>query len=205
MYTLYGYPRSGSTAVEFTLAELDVPYRFEIVPLDTDFQRSEEYRKINPQGKIPALVCDDGTVLTESVAIVLWLLEAHDDHKLLPPIGSAERATALRWLLFIASDLYQLVEINDYPERFAVDSDPEMLRNRIRELWRERWLLIEDTVQGPWLLGNRFSVTDIYIAVVSRWAQQDDWRPGHLPKIEAIFQQVAQRPACIDVWQRSYV
>ena len=71
-------------------------------------------------------------------------------------------------------------------------------------MWRERWLLIEDAVQGPWLLGERFSVTDIYIAVVSRWAQQDDWRPENLPKIEAIFRQLTVRSNCSDVRERNY-
>ena len=61
----------------------------------------------------------EGFVLTESVAILISLCEQHGEANLLPPVGAKPRAQALRWLLFVATELYPLVEINDYPERFT--------------------------------------------------------------------------------------
>ena len=72
-----------------------------------------------------------------------------------------------------------------------------------RQKWRERWLLVEANVTGdPYFLPAAFSLVDIYIAVVSRWAQQDEWRPDHVPKVERITAAVAQRPALAPVWER---
>ena len=205
MYTLYGHQRSGSCVIEMILSELDVPYTLHEVSLDSNSQRKADYAKINPQRKLPALVCPDGNVITESVAIILWLLETHPDNQLMPEPGQPDRSQALRWLIFVATEIYPIVEINDYPERFSpAGTDPESIRNRAREIWRERWLVVEENITGPYLLSAGFCVTDIYISVVSRWAQQESWRPDNIPRVEDLTQHVAARPRCKEVWCRNF-
>jgi glutathione S-transferase len=203
-YILYGCRRSGSLSVELALAEIGVAYEIRDVDLEKDAQRDDAYAAVNPQRKIPALVTPGGETLTESAAILLTLDEWHPEAALLPPAGSPERAQALRWLLFVATEIYPLVEINDYPERYAPTSDTAPAVQEIaRRTWRERWLLVEQGIAGdPFLLPSGFCLSDIYIAVVSRWAQQDDWRPAHLPKVERIAAAVAARPAAAAVWSR---
>jgi glutathione S-transferase len=203
-YTLYGCRRSGSLTVELALAEIGATYDVRDVDLDADAQRDDDYARVNPQRKIPALITPAGETLTESVAILLTLDERHPEARLLPPPGSAERAQALRSLLFVATEIYPLVEINDYPERFApTDDSAPALRDVARGLWRERWLLVERSIAGdPFLLTSGFCLSDIYIAVVSRWAQQDTWRPAHVPKVEKLTAAVAARPAAAPVWSR---
>lgn len=203
-YTLYGCRRSGSLAVELALAEIGVAYEVRDVELEVGAQREDAYAAINPQRKIPALVTPAGETLTESVAILLTLNERHPEARLLPPAGSAERAQALRSLLFVATEIYPVVEINDYPERFAPTPDcAPGLREMARAIWRDRWLLVERSIAGdPFLLASGFCLSDIYIAVVSRWAQQDAWRPAHLPKVERLTAAVAARPAAAPVWSR---
>ena len=205
-YLLYGSWRSGSCAVECALAEVGAEYEVREVSLREDEQRGSGYEEVNPQRKIPALVIDGGPVLTESAAILLTLDERHPEAGLLPPGGTARRAQALRWLLFAAAEIYPVVEINDYPERFAPDpAGTEAMRERAREIWRTRWLVVEEHVTGdPFLLPDGFSLTDVYLAVVSRWAQQDDWRPAHLPKVERLTAAVAARPAIAPVWARHF-
>ena len=203
-YLLYGCRRSGSLTVELALAEIGAKYAVEDVDLDQDAQRDENYAAINRQRKLPTLVTPDGETLTESAAILLTLDERHPEAGLLPPVGSTERARAIRWLLFIATEIYPVVEINDYPERFApsAESAPSV-REIARETWRRRWLLVEEAIEGsPWFLEQGFSLTDIYIAVVSRWAQQDDWRPDNISRVEALTAAVAARPSARAIWQR---
>ena len=203
-YTLHGCRRSGSLTVELALAEIGLTYEVRDVDLEVEAQRDEAYAAINPQRKIPALITPAGESLTESVAILLTLDERHPEARLLPPAGSADRAQALRSLLFVATEIYPVVEINDYPERFAPtpDSAPA-LREVARTIWRERWLLVERSIAGdPFLLASGFCLSDIYIAVVSRWAQQDAWRPAHVPKVERLTAAVAARPAGAPVWNR---
>ncbi|MBT5494758.1 MAG: glutathione S-transferase family protein [Alphaproteobacteria bacterium] len=202
-YILYGHRRSGSLAVEMALAEIGVDYQVRDVDLEAEAQRDDHYASVNPQRKVPALVTPSGEILTESVAILLTLGQRHPEAKLLPE-DTAERAQALRWLLFIATEIYPVVEMNDYPERFSPTGESAAaLREVARSIWRERWLLVEREIAGdPYVLRSGFCLTDIYIAVVSRWAQQDTWRPANLPKVEKLTAAVAARSATAPVWSR---
>lgn len=202
-YILYGYRQSGSLAVEAALAEVGVEYEVRDVDLETGAQCGDTYASINPQRKVPALVTPLGETLTESVAILLTLDDRHPEAGLLPK-EDADRAQALRWLLFIATEIYPIVEISDYPERFAPTVDSASAQREIaRSIWRKRWLIVEHEISGsPFLLRSGFCLTDIYIAVVSRWAQQDEWRRENLPKVEKLTAAVAARPASVGVWFR---
>ena len=205
-YVLHGARGSGSCAVECVLAEIGAEYELRELSLRDDEQQGEQYAAINPHCKVPSLVIDDGRVLTESVAILLTLDERHPETALLPAKGTLARAQALRWLLFAATEIYPIVEINDYPERFATDLDQiDAMRERAREIWRARWLVVEPNIVGdPYLSSDGFSLTDVFLAVVSRWAQQEHWRPVFLPKVERMTAAVAARPAIALVWARHF-
>ena len=205
-YLLYGARGSGSCAIECALAEIGADCEVRKLSLRNDEQRGAEYEAVNPQRKVPALVIDGDQFLTESVAILLTLEERHPEVGLLPPKGTVGRANALRWLLFAATEIYPVVEINDYPERFATDpAETDAMRERAREIWRTRWLVVEKHASGdPYFASDGFSLTDIYLAVVSRWAQQNAWRPAHIPKVERLTAAVAARPAIAPVWARHF-
>ncbi len=202
-YLLYGSQRSGSMAIEMALAEIGIDYQLRDVDLSTDAQRDGSYAAINPQRKLPTLVTPSGETLTESVAILLTLDQRHPEAELLPK-DATQRAQALRWLLFIATEIYPIVEINDYPGRFSPTEESAGAQREIaRSIWRDRWLVVEDAIAGdPYLLDWGFCMTDIYVAVVSRWAQQDSWRTGNVPKVEALTNAVATRPVLAPVWAR---
>src|SRR6202041_1382638 len=90
--------------------------------------------------------------------------------KLLPEQGSFARAQALRWLAFMASEIYPMVEISDYPERFVpAGAEAKALRETVRTRIRERLLIVERMVEGPWFLAGGFSILDIYAAMFTRW------------------------------------
>lgn len=202
-YILYGHRRSGSLAVEMALAEIGADFQVRDVDLEAEAQRGEDYASINPQRKVPALLTPSGETLTESVAILLTLDRRHPEAGLLPD-NERERARALRWLLFIATEIYPVVEMNDYPDRFSPTREAApALRDVARSIWRRRWRLVEEEIAGsPYILESGFCLTDLYIAVVSRWAQQDAWRPENVPKVERLTAAVAARPACAPVWSR---
>ena len=208
-WVLYGDRRSGSAAIELALAELDVDVELCDVSLDSNAQQTAAYRAVNPHGKLPALKPPSGELLTESAAILITLDERHPGAGLLPS-NPAERARAIRWLLFIATEIYPLVEIVDYPARFLPGSavsaiSEESFRQHIREIWKRRWLTVDAAVQGqPWILESGFSVVDLYIAVVSRWAGVATWRSEALVNVERIAVAVAERDRCRAVWQRHF-
>ena len=121
-YVIYGARGSGSGIVEAACAELGVAYELRDLDARAGEHRGEAYAAKNPQRKLPALEIDGDEIVTESVAIVLTLDERHRSAALLPPPGSRERAQALRWMVFLATELHPIVEIIDYPERFAGSS-----------------------------------------------------------------------------------
>ena len=205
-YILYGNRCSGSTIVEIALALIGAPYEARDVDLQTDAQRSAPYAAVNPHRKLPSLLTPTGETLTESAAIAITLAERHPDAGLLPPPASPDRARALRWMLFVATELYPLVEILDYPARFAPEAaSTEPLREVVRGHWRDRLQIVEAAIAGdPWLLPSGLSIADVYLAVVSRWAQLGDWRPDHVPRIEAIAAAIATHPRIGEVWRRHW-
>lgn len=202
-FTLYGDLGSGAFSAEAALAEAGAPYRFELVSLEKNEQKQPAFLAINPSGKMPALRLPEGEIITESAAILLTLADHFPQARLLPPQASNDRAKAYRWLAFMAGEIYPIVEIVDYPERFAA-VEAEALRAKARERIRERILIIERMIQGPFLLAHGFSILDIYAAMFTRWSLAPDWKLANLPKLMELADAVSQRPAIAPVWQRHF-
>jgi len=207
-YTIFGDKGSGAFSAEAVLAEAGAPYEFHQISLDKNEQRQPEFLAINPSGKIPALRLPEGEVITESSAILLTVADHFPNARLLPPQASAERAQAYRWLSFMAAEIYPMVEVSDYPERFApAGLEAETLRQKARERIRERLLIVERFVAGPWFLPSGFSIFDIYASMFPRWRGSigKEWlAERHLPKLEAISKALAERKAIAPVWARHF-
>ena len=203
-WILYGDRRSGSAAVEMAMAEIGLTPELRPVPLERDAQHEAAFRRINPMGRVPALVLPDGSVLTESLAILLTLADLHPEAGLLPPPGDPARGVALRWMALAAGEVYPCVTRNDYPERFGADlAQAPAIRARAVEMAREIWRIIEtEAAPAPFLLDARFSVADLYLATLSRWMGNEAWLPGNCPRIEALARAVAARPKAGPVWRR---
>jgi glutathione S-transferase len=205
MFTLYGDLGSGAFSAEAALAEAGAPYDFKLVSLEKNEQRQPAFLAINPSGKMPALRLGEGQIVTESAAILLTLAYHFPQAKLLPPQASAERAQAYRWLAFMAGEVYPIVEIVDYPERFVPGGDGVALKRVARGRIRERLLIIERMIAGPFFLVGGFSLLDIYAAMFSRWSLEAEWKAANLPRLMALADAVSRRPAIQPVWQRHFV
>lgn len=206
-YVLYGDRGSGSAMVEMALAEAGQAAELRAVPLEGDHQLRGEYLAINPMGRLPTLVLPDGTVLTESLAILLTIADRHPEAALLPPPGTRERALALRWMTLLAAEFYPHVTRWDYPGRFGPEEAAPVIRQRAEELGHDVLRVVEEHAglrggEAPFLLGTRFSVADIPVAVMSRWMGGRGWTPANLPRVEALAQAVARRPAIAPIWDR---
>ena len=204
-FTLYGDLGSGAFSAEAALAEAGAPYRFELVSLEKNEQKQPAFLAINPSGKMPALRLPEGEIITESAAILLTLADHFPQARLLPPQASNDRALAYRWLAFMAGEIYPIVEIVDYPERFMPDGgDAGAMRKIARDRIRERILIIERMIKGPFLLAGGFSILDIYAAMFTRWSLEPDWKLAHIPRLMVLADAVSGRPAIAPVWQRHF-
>jgi GST-like protein len=175
MYTLYGKKGSGSASIEAALAIVDAPWRIVETASWEPNDAFAELLKVNPLGQIPTLVLDDGSVLSESAAILIHLGGAHPDSGLLPRAGSP-RAQAVRGLVFIAANCYAAISVIDFPERWCAGADSdEPVKERIRAGTRARlhrhWEMFADLFPAhPYLGGERIGALDLLAAVVSKWS-----------------------------------
>jgi GST-like protein len=171
--TLFGSPGSGSAAVEMALRAAQIEYRVERASEWEPDSAVAELRNINPLGQIPTLIFEDGTILTESAAILVHLGLEYPGHSLLPE-ASAERASALRGLVFIAANCYTAVSISDYPERWTT-SKTKAARERVRvaaraQLHRNWEIFFEQfTTDLERAKGNPGALAFLAV-VVSRWS-----------------------------------
>jgi len=132
-WIIYGDKGSGAFAAEAALAEAGVRCDFREISLARNEQRQADYLAVNPSGKIPAVQLPEGGILTETLAILLTIAERYPAAGLLPEAGSPARAQALRWLSFMASEIYPIVEIEDYPSRFVPEgAESDALKNKAR-------------------------------------------------------------------------
>ncbi|MBB3064415.1 glutathione S-transferase family protein [Limibacillus halophilus] len=203
---LYYAPGMGSFVVEAVLAELDLVCEREIVEVAKHEQSAPSYLAVNPRGQIPALVLDDGTVVTESAAIALYLAETYGKGLLLPPAGSPERASLLRWLFFASANLYEADLHYFYPHRYTRDKDGvEGVKAAAAEAFHRACDILETALgDGPFLLGQSFSIGDPYIAMLTEWHWDKPQLFATRPKLARLHAAVASRPRLAALWAQNF-
>ena len=193
---LYGFPPTRSARVLWTLRELGVD--FELVTVDPmkGEHRQPPFLAVNPAGKLPAFV-DGDLVLTESVAIVLYLAEKYPDQGLMPRSLEA-RAEVYRWLLFAATELEQPVW---RIARHTVIYPPEKRLAAEVPIAREDFLdmaaVMEEHLTGrQFLVGDTLTVADIVAAYTLDMAtvQQGQMLLDELPRLRAFLERLYARP-----------
>ncbi|CAN5159325.1 glutathione S-transferase family protein [soil metagenome] len=196
MYKLYNVKRWGSISAHLVLEELGVPYQN--IWLTPEQVHAPEFREISPLGLIPALGLSDGRAVTESAAIVAFLTDAHPGKGIAPAVGSNDHAVYLSALTFMAVNLYPYISFStdasllaDTPEQEKSINQKATLRaNEIFDLLDGR--LADD---GPYLLGESYSAADIYLFMLTIWAQPSEASMlARCKNIALLADRVRQRP-----------
>jgi glutathione S-transferase len=163
----------------------------ELVAVDRRTRRTAEgrdYLEINGNGYVPLLELEDGTRLMEGPAIVQYLADRKPEAGLAPPAGTMERVRLQSWLNFISTELHKPLAMCFYPEYAAC-------REALKALVAKRLAWLGAEMNGPYLLGERYSVADAYLFVCLNWTQflQFDLTPW--PALRDLMRRVAARPA----------
>lgn len=200
IYRLHGAPDNANFVVRMVLEELGADYEFVSVDRAAGEQKSENYRKLNPQGLIPVLeVPGQDTVTFETGAILLMLSERHGS--LAPDPASPARGRFLKWLFFLSNTLHADLRISFKPHRYMADKAcmpafNAALRNRIDA----SFFLLEQELaarEGPFLLGADLSCLDFYLAACARWAQIygtcGRWPADRCPRLRKLFSELEAR------------
>jgi glutathione S-transferase len=186
--TLYYAPKSRSSATLLLLEELGTPYELKVLNLEAGEQRRPDYLAVNPMGKVPAIKHGDA-VITEQVAIYIYLADLFPEAKLAPPLGDPLRGPYLRWLVFYAACFEPAVgdralKRDPGPAARAPYGDFDTMLNT----------LVAQLAKGPYLLGERFSAADVLWGSALTWSTMWQLVP-ELPEIKDYIRRTGSRPA----------
>ena len=202
-YTLYGAPGFGSAVVEAAFAEIGEEYEFVLVEKGGDGAFKANIMAMNPRGQIPVLRLPDGSIMTETTAILQHLADAFPEAGMAPMPGSSARAQHDRWLSFFQANVYEGILRSGYAERYTSDAaaapavksaaDQSVLRN---------FRIFDKAIAGPYALGEKISMLDLYVWMFGQWVDQ-----GPLaelcPNVMALRATVAARPEIAAVQARN--
>jgi glutathione S-transferase len=203
MLTLYYSSGACSMASHIGLEEAGAGYETKAVALAKGEQRSPDYLKINPRGKVPALKLDDGSVLTENTAILTYLAKRFPEKNLLPKDTIAE-ARCISMMAWLSNSVHPAFGHIVRPERF---SEEQSASAGIKEMGKKNFWAglqeIDGLVAGKtWMQGDQYTTCDPYALVFYGWGARIDQPVRELKNYTAWKDRMLQRPAVRKVLER---
>jgi glutathione S-transferase len=198
VYKLFYADKSASMGVRVLLEEIGASYELLETSVETGEPRPDAQIAINPNGWVPVLMWDGGSMY-ECAAITIFLCDRHRDANLAPSVDDPERALFLQTLVYFSNSVQNAFQLSYYPDRFAdaPGDEPSAQRRGNRRL-RETFQVVEDQIGADeWILGNRFSAADIYLFMLTTWLRTSIGHPPvtDFPNIKRITDKVLQRPS----------
>src|SRR5258708_4618513 len=198
MLTLYYARDTISLATHILLEEVGASYSTVRIDFGKAEQRSPEYLKINPKGRMPALVTDRG-ILTETPAMLVYVAQAFGRPELAlmdDPFGFAQ-VQAIN--AYLCSSLHinhahrmrgpRWVDANDSAAIAAMQRHVPVSVSANYEL------IESEMLKGPWVMGERYTICDAYLFTLAQWLEQDGVEPARVPKVVDHRRRVGERAA----------
>lgn len=199
---LYYSAGSCSTSCHITLEEAGIKY--EAIEVDWDNASDPNIAlitKLNPLGTLPIFITDDGKQLDQNISIHEYIADRAPEKKLLPAVGTTERAQALNWLSFVGTDLHK--SIGALFSVRAISSDAavqETVRKFMVGRANECLGYMDSKLAGnDYLMGKQFTIADAYAFVVTGWTRWLEIPLAPYKNIQAYMARVAARPAVAKV------
>lgn len=195
---LYGFPLGSSMGLVAALEWLGQPYRLSRVDMLADM-RSPDYLRLNPRGETPVLLTGDGRVLTETMAIALWI-EARDSERRVSFAPGTPEADRLHQLVAFINTGFTAAFIPYWVAMELAAPDPDYqaaLRRLGHEAVNERHARMEELIGAThYLLGDRPTLADAVFIGVARWAAfHQAVAPGAYPRTQALLDRLRADPA----------
>jgi glutathione S-transferase len=184
--TLYYAPHTCALATHIVLEEVGAEYTAKRIDFATNQQRSPEYLKINPKGRVPALVTGRG-ILTETPAMLVYVAQSFPKAGLAPmndPFLFAQIQSFNSWLcshLHVAHAHrmrgYRWVDADDAPSIAA-------MQRKVPQSVGESFAMVErEMLKGPWVMGERYTICDPYLFTLAQWLEADGVDPKTIPRV----------------------
>lgn len=196
MLILFYTPNSCALASHLALEMSGLQYETRKVDFANNEQRSAAFLKINPKGRVPALVTEHG-VLTENPAILTYISQCAPEAQLAPLNDAFAFAQLQSFNSYLASTVhvahahrYRGYRWVDLPE--AIDAMKQKVPQNMRECFR---LIDQELLKGPWVLGDKLSVCDLYLFTIGRWLPGDEVDIKEFPRVADHAARLQQIPA----------
>jgi len=196
VFTLYHTPNTCALASLIALEEAGAPYRIARVDFAKNTQRSPEYLAVNPKGRVPAFVTDEG-ILTETPAILAFIAQSFPEAQLAPLASPFEFARAQAFNSYLCSTVHVAHAHRMRGQRWADEPEAHAaMQRKVPQSVGAAFALIEDgMLVGPWVLGERYSICDGYLFTLAQWLEADGVDLTRLPRVLEHRRRVKERPA----------
>ena len=186
MLTLYYAPGTCALASHLALEYAAAPYEAVRLDFRQQQQRSPEYLRVNPKGRVPALAIDRG-VITETPAILQYIAQSFPQAQLAPVDDSFLLAKVNEFNTYLCSTVHVNHAHRGRGYRWVDAEDTaaiEAMKKKVPQTMAESFTLIEEKMlQGPWVLGERFSTSDLYLYTLAGWLEGDGVDVQRFPKV----------------------
>jgi len=196
MLELYYFPDNASLAPHFLLVETQIEYSLRLVDRNSNAQKSKEYLKLNPAGRIPTLVHNE-LILFESPAICIHICELDASSQFIPPVGHLNRPLFFQWLTYLNNTLQAEFMVWRYPDRHTADAegvDGIKAAQDLRIVGILR-LLDEELSVKSFLLGSDVSACDHFLFMLALWCEDVSRPPTSFANLYRFMGEMSQRPA----------
>ena len=204
MLKLYYAPGTISIAVAITLEEAALPYEAIKIDFKTAEQTQPDYLAMNPKGRVPALVLDDGTVLTETGALLEYIAAIAADKNLVPadPKDAAHMRSAMYYL---ASTMHVAHAHKMRGSRWATQqsSFDDMTAMVLQTMSACAAYVDTHILRGDYVLGDNFSIADPYLFIVCNWLSGDGVDVALYPKILNFMTEMKQRASVRTIYEKA--
>jgi glutathione S-transferase len=203
MDALYYSPGAASMVVHWLLIELDAPHELRLIDTSAGEQRSPEYLKLNPNGVVPTLVLD-GVPRFEAAALVMTLADRDPQHRFAPAHDDPLRADYHQWMFHLANAVQPLFRQWWYPHEPAGEANVDNVRASIAPRIAAAWDRLDARIaeHGPYLLGDRLTAADFYLAMLMRWSRNMPRPATDWPHLRAFADRMRARPSFATLYER---
>jgi len=187
------YCLKGACSLASYISLIETGVKFEAVEIERGTKKTadgQDFNAINPKGYVPALVLDDGNVLTENVNVLSYIGTLDPAGKLAPKLGTLGFFRVIEWLAFINGEIHKQLSV-----LFRATSTEDMKRSA-RENALARYGFVENSLgDKPYLTGENFTVADSYLYVTLSWLGRVGIDISAYPKLTAYYERCRARPA----------
>lgn len=195
MLTLYYAPHTCALATHVALEQAGAAYETVRVDFSKTEQRSPDYLRLNPKGRVPALVTERG-ILTETPALLLYVAQRFPAAGLAPLDDAFELARMNEFNSYLCSTVHVAHAHRMRGHRWVDDADAiEAMKKKVPQTVGECFELIErEFFRGPWVHGERASTSDLYLFTLAQWLEADGVDPERFPAVADHRRRMSQDP-----------